>query len=49
VEVHRCLSRELSGRWTDPIRLLWIDGDHTYAGALADLELFRGTSFTASS
>jgi hypothetical protein len=41
VEVHRCLSREPSGGWTDPIRLLWIDGDHTYAGALADLELFR--------
>jgi MMP 1-O-methyltransferase len=41
VEVHRCLSSELAGQWTDPLRLLWIDGDHTYAGALADLELYR--------
>src|SRR5438309_2203134 len=30
VEVHRKFSHELATRWDRPIRLLWIDGDHTY-------------------
>jgi hypothetical protein len=41
VEAHRTVSRELARGWDRPIRLLWIDGDHTYAGAKADLDLFR--------
>lgn len=41
VEVHRTLSRDLARTWRRPIRVLWIDGDHTYAGAKEDFELFR--------
>ncbi len=40
VEVHRATSQEVSATWTRPIRFLWIDGDHTYAGAKLDFELF---------
>jgi predicted O-methyltransferase YrrM len=40
VEVHRAFSQDLAPTWTRPIRLLWIDGDHTYAGAKADLDMF---------
>jgi len=40
VEVHRALSRDLARGWDRPIRFLWIDGDHTYAGAKQDLDLF---------
>ena len=41
VEVHRAFSRDLAPGWDRPIRLLWIDGDHTYAGAKEDIDLFR--------
>jgi Methyltransferase domain len=41
VEAHRTFSRDLARGWDRPIRLLWIDGDHTYAGAKQDLDLFR--------
>lgn len=41
VEVHRAYSGDLAKTWTRPIRLLWIDGDHTYAGARADLDLYK--------
>lgn len=40
VEVHRTFSREVAKRWDRPIRLLWIDGDHTYAGTKEDFDLF---------
>lgn len=33
-------SNELASRWDKPIRLLWIDGDHTYKGTKADLDGF---------
>src|SRR5437588_12411203 len=39
VEVHRKFSRELATGWNRPIRLPWIDGDHTYPGAKQDLDL----------
>lgn len=40
VEVHKTLSTEVSRTWSRPVRLLWIDGDHTYAGAKADFDGF---------
>lgn len=40
VRLSRALSSELAETWNRPIRLLWIDGDHTYEGTLADLEGF---------
>ena len=40
VEVHRAPSREVAPGWNRPIRFLWIDGDHTYAGAKEDFDLF---------
>lgn len=40
VEAHRAPSREVGAEWNRPIRLLWIDGDHTYAGAKLDFDLF---------
>lgn len=40
VEFHQRFSFELARDWNAPIRLLWIDGDHTYAGTKLDLEGF---------
>ena len=41
VDHHRMLSTELAKEWDRPLRLLWIDGDHTHVGAKADLDAFR--------
>lgn len=41
VEVHRAFSQDLALRWDRPLRLLWIDGDHTFEGAKRDLALYR--------
>ncbi|MEX2155852.1 MAG: class I SAM-dependent methyltransferase [Gemmatimonadales bacterium] len=41
VEAHRGFSRDLARGWDRPVRLLWIDGDHTYHGAKEDIDLFR--------
>lgn len=41
VEIKRAYSHDLAREWKEPIRFLWIDGDHTYAGAKADLEMFK--------
>ncbi|HSU97765.1 MAG TPA: class I SAM-dependent methyltransferase [Gemmatimonadaceae bacterium] len=38
---HRAFSHDVAKTWTKPIRFLWIDGDHTYAGAHADVEMFK--------
>ena len=40
VEVHNAASRDVAAGWNRPIRFLWIDGDHTYAGAKEDFDLF---------
>lgn len=40
VEVHRAFSSEVAKTWTRPIRMLWIDGDHSYAGAKGDFDGF---------
>lgn len=40
VEFHQTSAGALAQTWTRPIRLLWIDGDHTYAGAKADYDDF---------
>jgi hypothetical protein len=43
VEFHQEFSSDLAGHWPPErkIRLLWIDGDHSYAGAKLDLTLFQ--------
>ena len=40
VRLHQMLSHELAGSWTSPLRLLWIDGDHTYEGTKRDFQCF---------
>ena len=40
VRLHHTFSSELAKSWTSPLRLLWIDGDHTYAGTKLDFEGF---------
>ena len=41
VEAHRTPSRDAAVGWNRPIRLLWINGDHTYQGAKLDFDLFK--------
>ena len=41
VEVHRVFSHDLARSFARPIRLFWVDGDHTIDGARADIRLFR--------
>jgi predicted O-methyltransferase YrrM len=40
VKVFKGLSQNLVKQWHEPIRVLWIDGDHTYRGTKQDFELF---------
>jgi MMP 1-O-methyltransferase len=40
VEFHQMTSQTLGRQWNRPLRLLWIDGDHTYAGAKHDYDAF---------
>ncbi|WP_348262466.1 class I SAM-dependent methyltransferase [Telmatobacter sp. DSM 110680] len=40
IEVHRAFSSEVAASWSRPIGLLWIDGDHSYAGAKSDFDGF---------
>jgi predicted O-methyltransferase YrrM len=46
VEIHRAYSADVAAKWParpaarQPIRLLWIDGDHSYPGAKLDLDSF---------
>lgn len=43
VEFHEGFSSELAAAWPPQrkIRLLWIDGDHSYSGTKTDFDLFR--------
>jgi MMP 1-O-methyltransferase len=40
VEVQRAFSRDAAKNWNRPIRILWIDGDHSYRGCKEDFDLF---------
>lgn len=40
VEAHAAYSKDVASSWNRPIRILWIDGDHSYEGAKRDLDGF---------
>jgi len=40
LEFHQMFSYELAKDWNRMIRLLWVDGDHTYLGTKVDFDLF---------
>lgn len=40
IDFYPLLSHELAKTWEKPLRLLWIDGDHTYHGTRLDFEGF---------
>ncbi len=40
IRLHQNFSFELAETWDKPLRLLWIDGDHTYRGTKQDFDGF---------
>lgn len=40
IDLHQMFSSELARDWERPLRLLWIDGDHTYRGTKLDFDGF---------
>lgn len=40
VELRRAYSTDVAPGWSEPIRFLWIDGDHSYKGAKSDFDGF---------
>ena len=40
VEFYRTFSQNLARTWSRKLKLLWIDGDHTYLGTKSDFETF---------
>lgn len=40
IKLHQMYSSDLAKTWNEPLRLLWIDGDHTYKGTRIDFEGF---------
>ena len=40
VEFHQAYSQDLSQQWKRPLRLLWIDGDHSYPSTKRDFDLY---------
>ena len=40
IRFHQNYSHELAKTWDSPLRLLWIDGDHTYRGTKLDFDGF---------
>ena len=40
VEFHQMTSQQLGKTWDQPLRLLWIDGDHSYANKTLDFDTF---------
>ena len=40
VDVRRSVSADVAQAWHQPLRFLWIDGDHSYPGAKADFDNF---------
>lgn len=41
VEFHQAYSFDIAGEWKRPLRLLWIDGDHSYSSTKQDYDLFQ--------
>ncbi len=40
IEFHQAYSYEVVQRWNRPLRLLWVDGDHSYRSTKQDFDLF---------
>jgi predicted O-methyltransferase YrrM len=41
VEFFQMRSQELAEIWNKPLKILWIDGDHTYDGVMKDITFFE--------
>ena len=41
VEFHQMKSEQLAESWNRPLKILWIDGDHTFKGVMLDFTLFK--------